>query len=275
MSINDVKVGDVFGNWTVLEILPPKTKYGHKQLLCKCACGNVKSVDIFNVIKGKSISCGCVRNIATKKSMTTHGKTNTRLHYIWVSMKDRCNNPNDQAYAHYGGRGISVCQEWNNDFVTFYEWAINNGYDKTLTIDRIDVNGNYEPSNCRWADKKTQANNKRNNIIITYNNKTQSLKLWCEELNLDYDMIRARWQNPNWENKSVEEKLFTPNQKHILITYNGETHTISEWAKITNIRHNVIFDRWQKGYYEEDILYKGSVPKKYGGAKYIPKKERN
>lgn len=272
MSINDVKIGDVFGDWTVLEILPITVNY-HKQFLCQCKCGTIKQVDGFNVIKGKSISCGCQRNQLTKQRMTIHGKTNTRLHYIWDSMKDRCNNPNNHAYNDYGGRGITICQEWENDFMTFYNWAMQNGYDESLTIDRIDVNGNYEPSNCRWADVKTQANNRRNNILITYQNKTQSLKLWCEELNLDYDMIRARYSNPHWENKTIEEILFTPNQKQILITYNNETHTISEWSKLTNIRRNVIFDRWQKGYYEEDILYKGSVPKKYGGSKYIPKKQ--
>lgn len=274
MSINDVQVGDVFGNWTVLEILP-KTRNYHKMFKCQCKCGTIKEIDGFNIIKGKTTSCGCIRKEVSKQRMTIHGQTNTPLHNVWCGIRERCYNSNCHAYKDYGGRGITMCQEWKDDFMTFYTWAINNGYEYTLTIDRIDVNGNYEPSNCRWADKKIQANNKRNNIIITYNNKTQSLKLWCEELNLDYDMIRARWQNPNWKNKSIEEKLFTPNQKQILITYNGETHTISEWSKITTIRHNVIFDRWQKGYYEEDILYKGSVPKKYGGAKYIPKKERN
>ena len=187
----------------------------------------------------------------------------------------RCNDIHNNRYKDYGGRGISICQDWQDDYMNFYNWAINNGYDETLTIDRINVNGNYEPSNCRWADTKTQCNNTRSNIMVTYKGKTQSLKLWCEELHLDYGMIRARYSNSHWKNKTIEEILFTPNQKQILITYNGKTHTISEWSEITTIRHNVIFDRWQKGYYEEDILYKGSVPKKYGGAKYIPKKERN
>lgn len=273
MSIKDVKIGDVYGNWTVLEILPPKIKYGHKHLLCQCDCGNIKDVDIFNVTSGKSKSCGCLSIQAFKQRNTIHGKTNTRLFYIWISMKDRCNNPNNHAYNNYGGRGITVCQEWLTDFMNFYNWAISHGYDENLTIDRINVNGNYEPSNCRWLNQKDQSNNRRTNLNFTYNNKTQTLMQWCEEYNLDYRMILARVHNPKWENKSFEEILFTPNQKQILITYNDETHTISEWSKITNIRHNVIFDRWQKGYYEEDILYKGSVPKKYGGLKNIPRKQ--
>lgn len=272
LSINDVKIGDVFGNWTIVEILPKTVNY-HRHFICKCVCGEIKEIDAYNVLSGKSTSCGCVRDLKTKKRMTKHGQKQTRLYNIWCGMRERCNNPNSQAYKDYGGRGISICKDWQDDYMNFYNWSINNGYDEKLTIDRINVNGNYEPTNCRWADTKTQCNNTRYNIMITYQDKTQSLKLWCEELNLNYDMIRARWGNPSWKDKSIEEILFTPNQKQILITYNNETHTISEWSKITNIRHNVIFDRWQKGYYEEDILYKGSVPKKYGGFKYIPRKQ--
>lgn len=272
ISINDVKVGDVFGNWTIVEILPKTVNY-HKHFICKCVCGKTKEIDAYNVLSGKSTNCGCVRDLKTKERMTKHGQKQTRLYNIWCSMKERCNNPNSQAYKDYGGRGISICKDWQDDYMNFYNWSINNGYDKKLTIDRIDVNGNYEPLNCRWATTDEQCNNRRNNIKITYNGKTQTLFQWCEEYGLEYRMILARYHNPNFQNKSIEELLFTPNQKQILITYNGETHTISEWSKITNIRHNVIFDRWQKGYYEEDILYKGSVPKKYGGFKYIPRKQ--
>ena len=274
ISINDVKVGDVFDNWTVLEILP-KIKNYRRTFRCKCVCGAIKDIDAFNVIEGKSKSCGCIAIEKTKQRTTKHGMTNTPLHNIWCGMRERCYNPNCSAYKHYGGRGIVICDEWYNDFMNFYQWSIENGYKKGLSIDRIDVNGNYEPSNCRWATTNEQCNNRRNNIKLTYNGKTQTLFQWCQEYNLDYRMILARCHNPNFKDKSVEELLFLPNQKQILITYNNETHTISEWSKLTNIRRNVIFDRWQKGYYEEDILYKGSVPKKYGGAKYIPKKERN
>lgn len=272
LSINDVKVGDVFGNWTIVEILP-KTVNCNRHFICKCVCGEIKEIDAYNVLSGKSTSCGCVRDLETKKRMTKHGQKRTRLYNIWCGMKERCNNPNSQAYKDYGSRDITICDEWNNDFMNFYQWSIENGYEENLSIDRIDVNGNYEPSNCRWATTDEQCNNRRNNIKITYNGKTQTLFQWCEEYGLEYRMILARYHNPNFQNKSIEELLFTPNQKQILITYKNETHTISEWSKLTNIRHNVIFDRWQKGYYEEDILYKGSVPKKYGGFKYIPRKQ--
>ena len=172
-SINDVKVGDTFNNWTVLEILP-KTKNYHKIFRCKCSCGTIKDVDAFNVIKGKSKSCGCISIEKVKQRTTKHGMTNTPLYHIWCSMRERCYNSNYQAYKDYGGRGITMCQEWKDDFMAFYTWAINNGYKQTLTIDRINVNGNYEPSNCRWADRKTQANNRRSNISITLYGKTQN-----------------------------------------------------------------------------------------------------
>ena len=107
-------------------------------------------------------------------------------------MKKRCNNSNSFAYKRYGGRGITVCSEWNESFESFKSWALENGYAQELTLDRIDVNGNYEPHNCRWITYKEQNNNRANNIFITMNDKTQSLAQWCEELHLNYSTIYAR-----------------------------------------------------------------------------------
>lgn len=141
----------------------------------------------------------------------THGMSNSRLYGIWECMKYRCSNPNRSEYPNYGGRGIIVCDEWRNNFRNFYDWAMCNGYDESLTIDRIDVNGNYEPDNCRWADVKTQANNTTRCIYITYQEKTQTLTQWCEELNLPYDTIRTRLRrNAN----ITPERLFRPVGKY-------------------------------------------------------------
>ena len=141
-------------------------------------------------------------------------------------MKKRCYYPKHICFNSYGGRGIKICDEWNDrqivkaagvgytkGFLAFRKWALENGYAEDLTIDRIDVNKNYEPTNCRWVSKKTQSNNKRNNKLITYNGKTQSLKLWCEELNLPYNTIKNRVSILKWDCKKAFE---TPIKKRTL-----------------------------------------------------------
>lgn len=121
--------------------------------------------------------------------------TETRLYHIWKHIKQRCCNRNNSAYKNYSGREITICNEWLNDFMTFYNWAIINGYHDGLTIERIDVNGNYEPNNCKWATQKQQCNNRRSNVYLTYNSKTQTMKQWSEELNINYSTIRQRHRN--------------------------------------------------------------------------------
>jgi hypothetical protein len=125
-------------------------------------------------------------------------------------MRQRCKNKNVSEYKRYGQRGISVCAEWDNSFESFYLWAINNGYDDSLSIDRIDVNGNYEPSNCRWADDKTQARNKRNPHLIEFRGQKKMLVEWAETLGLNYRMVKGRLQSGTW---SVEEAFTAPKMK--------------------------------------------------------------
>jgi hypothetical protein len=117
----------------------------------------------------------------------------TRLYNIWVGLKGRCNNPNDARYDRYGGRGISVCEEWNTSFQSFYDWAISNGYSEDLTIDRIDNDGNYEPSNCKWSTNKEQCNNRVTNINIKIGNTTKTLTEWCEIFDVDIARTMARY----------------------------------------------------------------------------------
>lgn len=162
------------------------------QYICKCDCGNVISVLGIHLRSGHTASCGCLRADVSRDGFTTHGMTNTRLHTIWKNMKERCNNERRDDYALYGGRGIAVCDEWRDSFMDFYTWAMRSGYEDGLTLDRIDVNGNYSPSNCRWVTQKDQCNNTRKNINVSIGNETHTLKQWCEILNLKYGTIASR-----------------------------------------------------------------------------------
>ena len=134
------------------------------------------------------------------------GTSRSRLKRIWRKMKERCYNTKVDNYHRYGGRGITVCDEWKDNFQAFYDWSMANGYADDLTIDRIDNDGNYEPGNCRWATMKEQANNKSNNVRITYKGKTQDIKQWSEELGIAYTTLFIRIQN-GWP---VEKAFFEP-----------------------------------------------------------------
>lgn len=180
-------IGKKFGRLMVLEELPKRTKYGRIVYKCLCECGNICNVIGSRLRNGNTRSCGC-----SKGRQIKHGKTHTRMYGVYKRMKNRCYNKNNPKYSDYGARGIVVCDEWLDDFMNFYNWAINNGYRDDLTIDRMDNDGDYEPNNCRWATPKQQANNTRRNIFLTYNGKTQTMQQWAEELNINYSTIRER-----------------------------------------------------------------------------------
>lgn len=165
---------------------------------CLCDCGNTIIVRAQLLKMGKTKSCGC--NVNTQK-----GLSHTRQYAIWGKMVSRCQNTADQAYGDYGGRGIRVCKEWlgEHGFQDFYGWALENGYQDNLTIDRIDVNGNYEPSNCRWSTMKEQQNNRRDNHILELNGEKHTIAEWSEITGINAGTIRSRLKL-DW---SIEEAL--------------------------------------------------------------------
>lgn len=179
-----------FGRWTVLS---PSRKSNKKSWICVCDCGNKRNVHEDTLISGRSLSCGCLQREETKNRLTTHNLSKTRLYRIYYGIKQRCFNVKDKRYKDYGGRGITICDEWLNDFVKFYEWSIQNGYDENLTIDRIDNDGNYEPSNCRWATKEEQDYNKRTSIFFEFFGTRKCLKEWTNLMGWNYDKYYARF----------------------------------------------------------------------------------
>lgn len=195
--------GQKFGRLTVI-----KYAYSDKSRcavwVCKCECGNYVDAKGTELRYGRIKSCGCLQKDRARKVNTKHGKSNTKLHQVWRGIKDRCYNINAKNYKYYGGRGIQVCHEWLHNFQPFYDWAMNNGYKEGLTIDRMDVNGNYSPDNCCWATTKQQQRNIRHNRNITINGVTHCMKDWCNILGLKYSTVSNRINQYNW---SIERAL--------------------------------------------------------------------
>jgi hypothetical protein len=203
--------GQKFGRLTVIKldyikeyISPKGFKQKQKFYLCKCNCGNECVILQNNLQTKRTLSCGCLHLELLKNNFLKHGLANTRLFSIWTNMKTRCYNNNGTDYSNWGGRGITICDEWKNDFKVFYDWAMDNGYKDNLTIDRIDNDGNYEPSNCRWATAREQALNRHNNHLITYNGETHTMKEWSEIIGIDYKTLSNRLNKSKWSiNKAM------------------------------------------------------------------------
>lgn len=202
--------GKKFGKLTVIKrvenhVQPSGASY--TRWLCKCECGNEVTVRTSDLTRGHTKSCGCLQ----KEKVTTHGLKKTRLYVIWRDIKARCFNPNNRGFKNYGAKGITMCDIWKNNFKAFNDWAMENGYNPNAkrgecTIDRIDVNGNYEPNNCRWVDNLVQQNNKKNNVFISYNNETHTVAEWSRILHIPPHTLYARLYK-GW---SVEKTLTTP-----------------------------------------------------------------
>lgn len=203
-----------FGRWTVL-YEDGRSKSGSATWLCRCDCGTLRSVEGRSLRKGLSKSCGCVasehRVEASRKITTKHGGKNERLYAVWNGILERCLNPNDKHYMDYGGRGITVCEEWR-DYAKFRDWALANGYNPAAkhgecTIDRIDNNAGYFHDNCRWVDSMTQCNNRRTNHLLTFNGETYTISEWARITGIRKDTIRRRIMLYGWSvDRALSEK---------------------------------------------------------------------
>ena len=197
MAFVDI-AGQKFGKLVALYPTGKKTKHGGNAIwMCQCDCGNYTEANTGALRCGGKKSCGCAVIEHTSNLNKTHGGRKERLYLVWMDMRRRCRDPKDENYKNYGGRGISVCQEWDSDYSAFRSWSEETGYDDKAeshkcTLDRIDVNGNYEPSNCRWVDMKTQCNNRRNNVMIAFRGEVKSQAEWSRVLGFNQTLIRKR-----------------------------------------------------------------------------------
>lgn len=192
-----------------------KTKSGKWKWLCKCDCGNYKEIDIHSLLrkdKKSTTTCGeCPKTMVGTKCYK-HGMSNTRLYMCYKLMKNRCYNSHNKRYKNYGGRGIEVCDEWlgNNGSINFIKWALENGYNDNLTLDRIDCDKGYSPENCRWATRKEQSNNLRNNRHFEYNGEMLTASQICQLFNIENTkLVRERLLN-GW---SIDRAINTPKLK--------------------------------------------------------------
>lgn len=186
--------GQTFGRLTALYRVG-KNKQNNAVWHCKCQCGNETDVSLPALQNGKSLSCGCLKKEKLIERNTKHGLTKTRIYKEWKAIKDRCYRPTHEYYEYYGGKGIQVCEEWKNNFDNFYEWAINNGYQDDLTIDRKDNTKNYCPENCRWVTSKEQANNRTNNVVVNYNGVWLSINEVASILGKSYGYVYQHYRN--------------------------------------------------------------------------------
>ena len=227
-NFNDL-TGHVYGRLTVISPAY-KDKHRHWKWNCKCECGKECIVAGCHLRRKRNPtrSCGCLH----LDMITKHGCAGTDLSNIYYGIIHRCHNPKSKDYPRYGGRGIEVCDEWRADIRSFVAWGKSSGYEKGLSIDRIDNDGSYSPENCHWISLAAQNRNKSSNKLITYNGETRILEEWGEHLEVDADMICHRLLHGWTVERALTESLCN---KKMYTTEDGRAHTIPQWESITGI----------------------------------------
>lgn len=184
-NYTEVGVGSKIGRLLILGV---ERSGGKIRCLCQCDCGTKKYVVRYHLLANKTVSCGCYQRDMIRARKTTHNKSGTRIYNVWLNMRLRCSDPEHKNFSDYGGRGIKVCDRWQNSFANFY--ADMGDRPEGYSLDRIDNNGNYCPENCRWADQKTQNRNKRNNALVSFKGERKTLREWAEVLGIRYKSLK-------------------------------------------------------------------------------------
>lgn len=241
------KSGQKYGLITILEIYPYRKGDGGTRrglVVCDCSPNKPYEMNIYNLGTGHTKSCGCLQETNAGRYQKTHGKTGTRIYNIYLGMVSRCTKEYNPTYKYYGARGVKVCDRWLESFENFYK-DMGDPPTETHSLDRIDVYGNYEPSNCRWATPLVQGNNKRNHRKMTLNGETKNLSEWGRELGIEPSVILGRLKR-GW---TEEEALKTPTlDENKYYKYNGEVKTHQQLAKEYGLNEGTLRDRLKKGW---------------------------
>lgn len=216
-------IGQKYGKLTVIGFEKKVYRSNQQAWLwrVRCDCGSETIVRPYKLFSGKTKSCGCMKvdrcKTYTEKYRTIHGGRHERLYAIWHGMNERCYTRTHKDYKNYGGRGIAICDEWKDDYAVFREWAISNGYEDGLTIERKDYNADYCPTNCTWITIAEQTRNKRNNVRVQYDGKKWVLSELCAEKGLTYGTIYSRIFHRGWSvERAIEEPIHPHRQASVL-----------------------------------------------------------
>lgn len=241
-----VNIGDRFERLVAIGVVDTG------RILCRCDCGTEKVISKYQLANGHTRSCGCLRRDLVTAKNKTHGMCGTRTYRIWKSMLARCYQPSMSRFEHYGGRGIKVCARWHV-FENFY--ADMGKVPGGMSIDRIDVNGNYDPQNCRWATAKQQARNTTANKRYTYQGKSLCVAEWSDRLGICRDTLLNRIKNGFTPQEAIAAG--SARLKRTAITYNGRTRSVKDWASDIGVHPSTITDRLRKGWSIDRALTEG------------------
>ncbi len=236
-----------FNRWTFVRF-SGRDQHSRAQWECRCDCGSIKVVDVDNVRSGKSRSCGCLNSELLVTRSVTHGMSGSREYSTWCAMWKRCTKANDISYPNYGGRGITICERWS-DFALFFAdmGAIPS---PEHSIERNDVNGNYEPSNCRWATQIEQARNRRSSVKLTFEGRMKTMAEWAEETGLSIGTIWSRISS-GW---TAERALTVDTCTKRFLEHNGKRLSLGEWSALTGLSRSRIVKRLALGWSVADAL---------------------